>query len=161
MAIDTNMLAHIIATHGFNNYITFQSQEGDMNIYNLIQSTQMPLAQTIGLQFITESSIKDIFFKIGVTTVRKINLNSGGNVNVEYDLTTTFGDLEMTYGSDVMISSGVDFTSNQGMKFTGITMNILGQSLWNANEDIVIDTSIDVTNGDKFTVIFFSTTNWQ
>ena len=89
----------------------------------------------------------------GAHTFKSLNVESDGGIIVENDISTYAGSIFMSFAAtDLILSSGVDFTSSANISLSGDHAQILGETVLDASESVILSTSISMATLNSLTV---------
>ena len=124
--------------------IHFRSRFGDIDVYSISQEDHMSDADDATFK-ISALSNKNITFNSGSSTFHTLDVASSGGIYLPYNLSTTVGDLDLTFLNDeLFIGDEVDVTSASKLTFTGHKIDIMGPSIFTSTQNLTIYPPVNV-----------------
>ena len=148
MHISEALLGRISAQFSPHTYITFSSLLGSVEIENVLQDSMMASASTARIAILSQGNTS---FTGGANSFHTLEVRAGAGISQYQNVSTYSGQLLYNFtNEDLIISTGVDITSADGIVLSGNGEDIIVESPTRieAVKDLVITSPI-LVSGDN------------
>ena len=154
MVIDYDTLGRIVATYDSQNYITFRSVLGHIDVYHVDQSRDFNFASTAQIEIISHAN-KNISFTQDQSAFHTLKITSNGGIIQNHDIKSTIGFIDVTFsGTDWVMESNVNIISADYLSISSSDENFLlgGTNQILAKKNITLNPPIFVTSNNNLLI---------